>query len=392
MPNYVNIITGVTGQDGSYLAELLYKEQPNSLIFGLARSVGTNRDLGSLSRADFKVPFYISDGAPQNLIKAYQDGFRFFILNCDFSSEDSVEKAFEQIEVFVRQGQIPNVFGLSKASFSIYPMKFFCYHMGALSHVHESYADPELYFRTNTFGSLYMLRAFMKLFKKLDYHMVRDNMGFFYHAATTELFSGDIATVPQTSKTPFEPQTPYAVSKLAAFYLLQFEMETKKGNYNLFLRQGILANHESPRRPAKFVTKKIVEAVARFLRNGSKTQLGNTWTQRDWGYAKDYMGAVVKMMTPEAPKSLVIGTGVKHTVDQFIDKTLDSYARYLGVRLSKDAIFSIDSPTYMRQMEVGNLCIDANEAKEKIGWTAAYQLDDLIDLMVVNTIQEWGLK
>lgn len=392
MPNYVNIITGVTGQDGSYLAELLYEEQPNSLIFGLARSVGTNRDLGSLSRKDFKIPYHVSDGGLQSLAKAYQNGFRFFVLNCDISSEDSVMKAFEQIEAFLRHGQIPNVFGLSKTSLSIYPMKFFCYHMGALSHVHESYADPELYFRTNTLGSLYMLRGFMKLFKKMDYHMVKDNIGFFYHAATTELFSGDPKTIPQRSSTPFEPQTPYAVSKLAAFYMLQFEMETKKDNYNLFLRQGILANHESPRRPAKFVTKKIVEAVARFLRTGEKTQLGNTWTQRDWGYAKDYMRAVIKMMSPEAPSSMVIGTGVKHTVDQFIDKTLDSYSRHLGVRLNKEAIFNVNSLAYTRQMEVGSLCIDAEEAKNKIGWVAQYQLDDLIDLMVVNTIQEWGLK
>lgn len=384
----VNFITGITGQDGSYLAELLNDD--NDITFAFARSANTSRDLGSLSRFTH-LSYYVSDLNISKMLLSYIEGHRLFIFDCDISHQESINHIFENvIPVFLETIYRPQMMKDKGDVFSLYPLRFYFYHMAALSHVHESYTDPEKYLKTNTLGSFYLFKAFVNLFKRFDGLKDHNNQAFFYHAATTELFSGHPDTVPQNSSTPLEPQSPYAVSKLAAFYLLKFELEHLKDGHNIFLRQGILSNHESPRRPAKFVTQKIVCAVRDYIQYGTITHFGNVLAKRDWGYAKDYMLGVIKMMTPESPETLVLGTGVQHSVLDFMKMTVDCYNQALDMKLTVEEIFRFNDPSYCREKEVHSLCIDPSEAAEKIGWEAVIDLKQLIEIMVEDKLWEVG--
>lgn len=365
----INIVSGVTGQDGSYMFEDLSLEK-NNIVFGLARSLNSSRDLGCLNHKTYEGDFVVFSGSVQELINKYEEGSRAFVLNCDISSRSSVRSAFELIQKFL---------------INFYPQvdRLYCYHFAALSHVKESYDDPSLYINTNTLGSVYLFETFLDLLRNFN-----RSKGFFYHAATTELFEGDPDTVPQTSKTEFKPRSPYAVSKLSAYYMLQFLLNNSDIKNRAYLRQGILSNHESPRRPLKFVTAKIVDAVVRFYRHGQKTPIGNLEAKRDWGYAKDYMKAIQLMMTEYAPHTITIGTGIQHTVKDFAMKTIMEVSKQTTfVPVPLEDIFYLDQ-NFIRSNEVHSLCIDPKEAEDGIGWVAPTQLDELITIMVKERLNE----
>jgi GDPmannose 4,6-dehydratase len=317
------LITGVTGQDGSYLAELLLSKGYE--VHGLIRrssSFNTHR-----------------------LDPIYQDpheaGVRFLMHYGDLSDSGSLVNLIRELE--------PNEI----------------YHLGAQSHVKVSFEIPEYTADATAMGTARILEAI-----RASGVSTR-----FYQAGSSEMFGS--APPPQSEQTPFHPRNPYGVSKVFAHWITVNYREA----YGLFAANGILFNHESPRRGETFVTRKISRAVAR-IKAGIQDRLflGNLDAERDWGYAPEYVEAMWLMLQHDEPFDLVIATGESHTVREF------AQLAFAHVGLEWERYVEID-PRYYRPSEVDSLRGDASKAKEIIGWQPRTSFEELVRIMVEGDVQ-----
>ena len=312
------LITGISGQDGSYLAELLLDKGYE--VHGIVRrSSSFNTD-----RIDH----------------LYQDPHE------------------EDARLFTHYGDLADSVVLARLLYELQPDEI--YHLGAQSHVRVSFDIPEYTFDVTGGGTLRILEAIRE--SGVDSR--------FYQASSSEMFGS--ARPPQSEVTPFHPRSPYAVSKAAAFWATVNYREA----YGLFAVNGILFNHESPRRGETFVTRKITRAVAR-IKAGlqDKLFLGNLDARRDWGFAEDYVEAMWLMLQIDEPTDFVIATGESHTVREFLEAAFD----HAG--LDWEPHVEID-PRYFRPAEVGDLRGDASKARDLLGWEPHVRFDELVTLMV----------
>ena len=310
------LITGITGQDGSYLAEYLLSLGYE--VHGIVRRV-------ALEQPDMRL------GRIMHI-------------------KDRVVLHPASLESY------PSIFNVvSKHKFDE------CYHLAAQSFVAESFGDGFSTMNTNTNGTHFVLAALRELQPKCR----------FYFAGSSEMF-GKVHETPQTEVTPFHPRSPYGISKVAGFYLTLNYREA----YDMFCCNGILFNHESPRRGETFVTRKISLAAAKiYLGLQDSLTLGNLEAKRDWGYAPEYVHAMWQMMQAKEPLDLVIATGVSTTVKEFAKIAF----QYLGLDAEKYIRFS---ESYIRPTEVEDLLGDSSKAEKTIGWKASTHWKELAEIMV----------
>ena len=321
------LITGITGQDGSYLTELLLAKGYE--VHGLIRRSSTfNTD-----RIDH----------------LYQDphlpGTRLYLHYGDLTDATSLRRVLERV--------CPDEI----------------YNLGAQSHVKVSFEEPEYTGDTDALGTLRLLECVRDYAQRVQ-APVR-----FYQAGSSEMFGA--APAPQSEATPFYPRSPYAVSKVAAHWYCVNYREA----YGLFICNGILFNHESPRRGETFVTRKITRAVGR-IREGlqEKVYLGNLDALRDWGYAGDYVDAMWRMLQQDEPGDYVVATGEAHTVREFVEKAF----AHAGLGWEDHVVID---PRYFRPTEVDHLCGDATRARTKLGWQCTVGFDELVRMMVDADLQ-----
>jgi GDPmannose 4,6-dehydratase len=312
------LITGISGQDGSYLAELLIEKGYE--VHGIIRR--------SSSFNTGRIDHLYQD--------PHESGTRLFTHHGDLS--DSV--------------------ALTKLLYELQPEEI--YHLGAQSHVRVSFDIPEYTFDITGAGTLRVLDAMRESGVKAR----------FYQASSSEMFGA--APPPQSESTPFHPRSPYGVAKVASYWATVNYREA----YEIFAVNGILFNHESPRRGETFVTRKITRGVARIAAGlQDKLYLGNLEAKRDWGYAPDYVEAMWLMLQEDEPEDLVIATGETHSVREAVEI---AFARQ---GLDPDQHVEID-PRYYRPAEVDVLLGDASKAREKLGWEARVKFKELVELMV----------
>lgn len=313
------LITGITGQDGSYLTELLLEKGYE--VYGIIRrssSFNTARLQG----------IYIDPHTPNTRLK---------LIYGDLTDSSSVNKIIRMVK----------------------PDEL--YNLGAQSHVKISFDAPEYTANTVALGTLRLLEALKEFSPQTK----------FYQASSSEMF-GKIAESPQTEKTHFYPRSPYGVSKVFAHWIALNYRES----YNMFVCSGILFNHESPRRGITFVTRKISRGVAGIkLGMANRLYLGNLNAKRDWGYAKEYVEAMWLMMQQDEPDDYVIATGETHSVREFVKEACD----YVGLDWEK--YVKVD-PQYYRPAEVDMLVGDASKARKKLGWEPKVKFKEIVRLMV----------
>jgi GDPmannose 4,6-dehydratase len=349
----IALITGITGQDGSYLAEFLIEK--GYIVHGIKRRASSF----NTERVDhlYQDPH---DNCP-NLILHYGD----------LTDSSNLIRIIQQTQ----------------------PDEI--YNLGAQSHVAVSFESPEYTADVDAIGPLRILEAIRILGMEKKTR--------FYQASTSELY-GLVQEIPQKETTPFYPRSPYAVAKLYAYWITINYREA----YGIYACNGILFNHESKRRGETFVTRKITRGLASIAQGLEKClYMGNIDALRDWGHAKDYVRMQWMMLQQEKPEDFVIATGIQFTVREFIVRS----AKYLGITLIfegsgvdekgivasingdnapglrvGDVIIKID-PRYFRPAEVETLLGDPKKAKEKLGWTPEVTLDQMIDEMVVNDLE-----
>ncbi|VVB86559.1 GDP-mannose 4,6-dehydratase [uncultured archaeon] len=244
------------------------------------------------------------------------------------------------------------------------------YHLGAQSHVRVSFEAPEYTGNITALGATRILEAIRRSGNSIK----------FYQASSSEMFGASLP--PQSESTPFIPRSPYAAAKVYAYWMAA----NYRDGYGIFASNGILFNHESPRRGETFVTRKITRAVASIL---SKKQdslfLGNLDARRDWGYAPEYVAFMWKMLQNEKPEDFVIGTGESHSVREFVDEAFS----YAG--LDRDEYIKID-PRYYRPTEVEELIADSNKAIKKLKWKSEIKFKELVKIMVDADLRAYGLE
>ena len=330
------LITGITGQDGSYLAEFLLNKGYE--VHGIKRRT-------SLINTD-------------RIDHLYQD-------------------PHEQKKKFIlHHGDLTDATCLIRIIQEVQPDEI--YNLGAQSHVAVSFEEPEYTANSDALGALRILEAIriLKLEKKTKY----------YQASTSELY-GVAQEIPQTEKTPFHPRSPYGVAKLYAYWITINYREA----YGIYACNGILFNHESPVRGETFVTRKITRALARIKLGLQKSlYLGNLNALRDWGHAKDFVEAQWLMLQQQKPEEFVIATGMQYSVRDFINeasKNLDMKIEWKGKNLEEVGSFNekdiikVD-PRYFRPAEVETLLGDASKAKEKLNWVPKISFEQLVKEMV----------
>ena len=313
------LITGITGQDGSYLAELLL--QKGYEVHGIIRRASTFNS----SRIDH----------------LYQD------------------RHTRGVKLFLHYGDLSDSVSLVKM---LYDLKFDeIYHLGAQSHVRVSYDIPEYTADITGVGTIRILEAIRET----------ESNPRFYQASSSEMF-GKVAEIPQRETTPFHPRSPYAVAKVFSYWAT---VNYREG-YNMFACNGILFNHESPRRGETFVTRKITRAIAHIkLGLQEKLYLGNLDAKRDWGYAPEFVEAMWLILQQDQPDDYVIATGETHSVKEFCEEAF----AHVGLDWSK--YVEIDK-RYYRPAEVDLLIGDPSKAKRVLGWEARTRFKDLVKLMV----------
>ena len=318
------LITGITGQDGSYLAELLLNK--GYTVHGLIRRASTF----NTERID-------------HLYKDFHDpAARIHLYYGDLSVSGQLTDLLHDIQ----------------------PDEI--YHLGAQSHVRVSFDMPEYTGDVTGLGTLRLLEAIRKTGIKTK----------FYQASSSEMFGA--APPPQNELTPFQPQSPYAAAKVYAYYIVR----NYRDAYKLFACNGILFNHESPRRGETFVTRKVTRAATRIkLGLQDKLYLGNLDAKRDWGFAGDYVEAMWLMLQQEKPDDLVIATGETHSVKEFVEKVF----RKLDLDYQKHVIID---PKYFRPTEVDVLLGDSSKAKNILGWKPRVGFDQLIDMMIEADMEQ----
>lgn len=336
------LITGVTGQDGAYLADLLLKK--GYTVHGIKR----RSSLFNTQRVDHLY-------------------------------EDQHEKG---VKFFLHYGDLTDSTNLIRIVQETQPDEI--YNLAAQSHVRVSFETPEYTANADAIGALRLLEAIriLKLEKKTK----------FYQAATSELY-GEVLEIPQKESTPFNPRSPYGAAKAYAFYITKNYREA----YNLFACNGILFNHESPVRGETFVTRKITRAAAKIsLGLQKKVFLGNLDAERDWGHAKDYVEGMHLMMQQKEAEDFVLATGKKISVKKFAELAFAETGVKIewkgkgvdekGMDASGNILIEIDKK-YFRPTEVDLLVGDASKAKKMLGWQPKYTVEDLVKEMVASDIK-----
>ena len=325
-------ITGITGQDGSYLAELL-------------------------------------------LEKGYE--IHAILRRASVFTTQRIEHIFKHKNLFTYHGDLSDSSNLHRLLMQIKPDEI--YNLAAQSHVAVSFEVPEYTANTVGLGAIRILDAVRDLGPNCKY----------YQASTSELFGGIPGTEPQSETTPFYPKSPYGAAKLYAYWVTVNYRES----YNLFACNGILFNHESPRRGETFVTKKITQAVARIYQGRQNVlKLGNLDAKRDWGHAKDFVYAQWLMLQQDKPQDYVIATGETHTVREFVElsfKEVDIDIEWKGIGVEEKGIDSntgkvlveIDEK-YFRPAEVELLLGDPSKAEKELGWKRQFSFKELVSGMV----------
>ncbi len=328
------LVTGITGQDGSYLAELLLEKGYE--VHGMIRR-SSSFNTGRIN--------HLYDD-PKILDK------RLFLYYGDLTDSSNLNRLLEKVQ----------------------PEEI--YNLGAQSHVKVSFEVPEYTADVDAIGTLRFLDAIKEVGLETK----------FYEAATSELF-GKAQEFPQNEKTPFYPRSPYGVAKLYAYWIIVNYREA----YDLFACNGILFNHESPRRGETFVTRKITRATARIkLGVQEKLYVGNLNAKRDWGYAPEYVDGMLRMLQQDEPEDFVLATGETHTVREFVDlafRELDMELDWTGKGpeekgsdKSGRTLVEVNA-RYFRPTEVDALIGDPSKAKEKLKWEARTRFNDLVKIM-----------
>mgnify|MGYP003948908807 FL=1 len=336
------LIFGITGQDGSYLAELLLKK--NYIVNGVKRrssSINTSR-----------VDHIYQDPHEKN--------YRFRLHYGDITDSTSVSS-------LIKKTQPDEI-----------------YNLAAQSHVAVSFEVPEYTANADALGALRILEA-------IKFHKLT-NKTKFYQAGTSELF-GNVQTIPQNEKTPFYPLSPYGVAKLYAHWITINYREA----YKIFACNGILFNHESPRRGETFVTKKIVSALCKIKKGKQKKLfLGNLSAKRDWGHARDYCLAMWKILQQKKPDDYVIATGKQYSIKEFVNLT----SKKLGMKITwkgkgikekgydeNGKVIIQSDKNYYRPLDVNTLLGDARKSRKKLKWKPKENIHSLIDDMIKNELE-----
>ena len=332
------LITGITGQDGSYLAELLLEKGYE--VHGLVRRTST--------------------------ITTWR-------INHLYENKSVMDK-----KLFLHYGDLTDITSLTNIISKIKPDEI--YNLAAQSHVKVSFEIPEVTGNIDAMGTLRLLEAVRILGLEGSTKI--------YQASTSELY-GKVQEIPQTEKTPFYPRSPYGVAKLYSFWIIKNYREA----YNMFACNGILFNHESERRGITFVTRKITIALSKIkLGMQDCLELGNLNAKRDWGHAKDYVKMMWLMLQQDKPDDFVIATGETHSVKEFVEEA----GKHLGFNLEwrGEGINEIGidkntgktivkvNPNYYRPTEVELLIGDATKAKEELGWEPEIKFKELVELMI----------
>ncbi|EIW17043.1 MULTISPECIES: GDP-mannose 4,6-dehydratase [Pelosinus] len=339
----VALITGITGQDGAYLAEFLLEK--GYIVHGIKR----RSSLINTARINH----------------LYQDFHE------------------KQVKFFLHYGDMTDATNLIRIIQEVQPDEI--YNLAAQSHVQVSFDTPEYTANADALGTLRLLEA-LRILNMTD--KVK-----FYQAATSELF-GKVQETPQKETTPFYPRSPYAAAKLYAYWIVVNYREA----YNMFACNGILFNHESPIRGETFVTRKITRAVAHHkLGVGSILYLGNLDAKRDWGFAGDYVKAMWLMLQQEKAEDYIIATGETHSVREFVElafRAIGVNIEWQGAGIEEKGIDTANGKTlievdarYFRPTEVDLLLGDATKAKEKLKWTPEVSLIEMVDMMVTQDIK-----
>lgn len=348
------LITGITGQDGSYLTEILLEKGYE--VHGIIRRSSSF----NTSRIDHL-----------------------------YNNKEIMDK-----KLFLHYGDLVDTSNLNRLLEKIEPDEI--YNLGAQSHVKVSFEIPDYTAQVDALGTL----RFLDAIREVGLKQVK-----FYQASTSELY-GKVQEVPQTEKTPFYPRSPYGVAKLYGYWIIINYREA----YNIFACNGILFNHESPRRGETFVTRKITRAAARIL-NGlqNNIKLGNLNAKRDWGYAPEYCEGMWRILQHHTAEDFVFATGESHTVREFVELTfktmgvtlewkgenenetgiissINSNNNYKSIKVG-DEVVKID-PNYYRPTEVDLLIGDATKAEKILGWKAKTKFEDLVKIMIESDYQK----
>jgi len=329
------LITGCTGQDGSYLAQILLEK--GYQVHGIIRrssSINTGR----------------------------------------------IDHLYDHPNLKLHYGDVTDSLSLTGVIKKVQPQEI--YNLAAQSHVKVSFETPEYTAMVDGLGTLKILEAVRLLGMESEVRI--------YQASTSELY-GLVREVPQTERTPFYPRSPYGVAKLYGFWIVKNYREA----YNMFACSGILFNHESPRRGHNFVTKKIVDGLRR-IRDGNQQilTLGNLNARRDWGHAKDYCEAMWMILQHHTPEDFVIATGEQYSVREFVEKCAEYFDMRIewydegldeiGVDVNTGRTVVTVDPKYFRPAEVETLLGDATKAKTVLGWQPKYTFDDLVEEMCTH--------
>ena len=339
----VALITGITGQDGSYLAELLLEKGYE--VHGIIRRAST-----------------------------------FNTKRIDHLYQDPHE---EDVRLFLHYGDITDSSNLNRLIEKIRPDEI--YNLAAQSHVGVSFDSPEYTAEATGVSTLRILDAIRESGVKTK----------FYQASTSELFGGLPDTAPQSEKTPFYPKSPYGVAKLYSYWITVNYRES----YDIFACNGILFNHESPRRGETFVTRKITRAAAAiYLGMQDKLYLGNLDAKRDWGHAKDYVEGMWRILQQDKPQDYVLSMNETHTVREFVELAFAELGYELewqgtgvdekGIDKKSGRVLVEVDPRYFRPAEVELLWGDSTKARTELGWEPKYSFMDLVKEMVQSDLEE----
>ena len=339
----VALITGITGQDGSYLAELLLEKGYE--VHGIIRRAST-----------------------------------FNTKRIDHLYQDPHE---EDVKLFLHYGDITDSSNLNRLIEKIQPTEI--YNLAAQSHVGVSFDSPEYTAEATGVSTLRILDAIRESGVKTK----------FYQASTSELFGGLPDTAPQSEKTPFYPKSPYGVAKLYSYWITVNYRES----YDIFACNGILFNHESPRRGETFVTRKITRAAAAIhLGMQDKLYLGNLDAKRDWGHAKDYVEGMWRILQQDKPQDYVLSMNETHTVREFVELAFAELGYDIewqgtgvdekGIDKNTGKVLVEVDPKYFRPAEVELLWGDSTKARTELGWEPKYSFMDLVKEMVQSDLEE----
>ena len=339
------LISGITGQDGSYLAEILLKKDYE--VHGIVRRSSS-----------------FNTGRIDHIIHDEQYKNKFFFHHGDITDSSNLNRLLEEVE----------------------PDEI--YNLAAQSHVHVSFDIPDYTAQVDALGTLRFLDAIRKTRIKTK----------FYQASTSEIF-GKVQDTPQNERTPFYPRSPYGTAKLYAYWIVINYREA----YDLFACNGILFNHESPRRGETFVTRKITRGVSR-IKEGLQNQilLGNLNAKRDWGYAPEYCEGMWLMLQQEEPEDFVLATGKQYSVREFVESSFKELniqitwkgegVNEIGIDLETGKTLVSVDPKYYRPTEVHTLLGDATKAKNKLAWEAKTSFNELVKKMIHSDWEEVKTK